>query len=175
MKSKSHTRKVHRRHRGGGYGFGGSILSDVGGAGAGNADWVSDTGKDCGAVAGRAGNNLAGGRRRRMSRRHRGGMVSNAQLADRGGQNKMGGRRYGGTHKMMTRTKTKKHIEELKKEFDAMYKAIEKRAAAAPAPRRSPRLTKKGGAYVDYAQQAPRTGYGFNGQGVAGTSDTIPY
>lgn len=172
MKSKRHTRKVHRRHRGGGYGFGGSILSDVGGAGAGNVNWVSDTGKDCGALAGRAGNDLTGGRRRRVSRK--GGMLSNAQLADRGGQNKMGGRRRGGQHKMMTRTKTKKRDEETRKEIDAMYKAIEKRAAA-PAPRRSARLTKKGGAYVDYAQQAPRTGYGFNGQGVAGTSDTIPY
>ena len=174
MKSKSYTRKVHRRHRGGGYGFGGSILSDVGGAGAGNANWVSDTGKDCGAVAGRAGNNLAGGRRRRMSRRHRGGMVSNAQLADRGGQNKMGGRRRGGQHKMMTRRKTKEHIKKMEEESEERWKAIRERAAA-PAPRRSPRLTKKGGAYVDYAQQAPRTGYGFNGQGVAGTSDTIPY
>lgn len=93
MKSRKHTKKTHRRHRGGGYGFGGSILSDAGGAGAGNALWSPDTSKDCGVVPGRAGNNLAGGRRRRMSRRHRGGMATNAQLADRGGQNKIGGRR----------------------------------------------------------------------------------
>lgn len=162
------------KHRGAGYGFGGSILSDSGGANAGNAQWDNSTGSDCAVNAARAGNGFAGGKRHR-SRRHRGGMVNNASLLNRGGQNPSGGRRSrGGQHKMMTRTKTKKRDEDTRKEFDAMYKAIKERAAAS-APRRSARLTKKGGAYVDYAQQAPRTGYGFNGQGVAGTSDTIPY
>ena len=81
-------KKAGRRtaKRGGGYGFGGSVLSDVGGPNAGNALWDSDTGKDCG-VAGRGGNNtLAGGRRRRRGkgkktvagrrRKHRGGALA---------------------------------------------------------------------------------------------------
>ena len=77
----------HRRHaltkKGGGYGFGGSVLSNVGGPNAGNALWDSDTGKECG-TGNRGGNNtLAGGRRRRHSkktagrrRKHRGGTLA---------------------------------------------------------------------------------------------------
>lgn len=63
------TRRVHRR--GGGYGFGGSILSDAGGTNAGSAQWNTTAG-ECGTgenIVNRGGNNtLAGGRRRR----HRG-------------------------------------------------------------------------------------------------------
>jgi hypothetical protein len=59
-------RKTTKRRRGGGYGFGGSILSNAAGSGAGNAMW-SKTGGECGAA--RVGNNdlppLEGGRRRR--------------------------------------------------------------------------------------------------------------
>jgi len=130
------TRRAARRHsrKGGGYGFGGSILSDAGGSNAGNAQWNNDTGKDCGAVASRGGNNLFGGRRRRRSSK-KGGMMTNAQLASRGGQNTTGGRRR---------------------------KTIRRRKH-------------RGGAYVDLAQQAPRTGYTFTGQGVAGTADTVAY
>jgi len=76
------TRKGKAR-RGGGYGFGGSVLGDAGGSNGGNAMWNSDTGKDCGAMAGRGGNNtLAGGRRRRhrktatRRRRVRGGTLA---------------------------------------------------------------------------------------------------
>jgi len=112
--ARKHTKKVagrRRRHtlkKGGGYGFGGSVLSNVGGPNAGNAVWDSDTGKDCG-VAGRGGNNtLAGGRRRRH-----------------GKGKKTAGRR-------------RRH---------------------------------RGGAM---ALQQPRTGYTFNGNGVAGTADTVP-
>ena len=95
MARKLHTTKKvkkagrrHRRHaltkKGGGYGFGGSVLSNVGGPNAGNALWDSDTAKDCG-VGDRGGNNtLAGGRRRRRSskktagrrRKHRGGTLA---------------------------------------------------------------------------------------------------
>jgi hypothetical protein len=102
------SRRHRRRHalltkKGGGYGFGGSVLSDVGGPNAGSALWNSDTSKDC-STGNRGGNNtLAGGRRRRhkgkRTRRHRGGMV---------------------------------------------------------------------------ALQQPRTGYTFDGSGVAGTADTVP-
>jgi hypothetical protein len=120
MVRKHHTKKVAGRRRrrsltqtqkrGGGYGFGGSVLSNVGGPNAGNAVWDSDTGKDCG-VAGRGGNNtLAGGRRR-----------------GRGKGKKTAGRR-----------RSRKH---------------------------------RGGAV---ALQQPRTGYTFNGSGVAGTADTVP-
>lgn len=134
MKTRHRTRRHSRKHKGAGYGFGGSLLSDAGGSNGGNAAWVSDTGADCGNVAGRAGNNLAGGRRRRRRSVKKGGQMSNASLAGRGGNNVTGGRR---------RRHTRKH--------------------------------RKGGAYVDMAQEAPRTGYGFNGSGVAGTANTIPY
>lgn len=59
---------VRRRKRiGGSYGFGGSILSNAGGANAGAAQWNKQAGECGGAdVANRGGNNtLAGGRRRR--------------------------------------------------------------------------------------------------------------
>lgn len=111
LTKKTKPSRRHRRHRrralltkkGGGYGFGGSVLSDVGGPNAGSARWDSDTSKDC-STGNRGGNNtLAGGRRRRnkdkRTRRHRGGMI---------------------------------------------------------------------------ALQQPRTGYTFNGSGVAGTADTVP-
>jgi hypothetical protein len=129
MKTRRHSRKLRK---GGGYGFGGSILSNAGGPNAGSALWDNDTGKDCSSSATRAGNGFAGGKRKsRRRKHHRGGMVSNASLNSRGGQNVAGGRRR--------------------------------------------RKTRRGGAYVDYAQVAPRAGYTFNGEGVAGTSNTIPY
>jgi hypothetical protein len=67
-----------RKQRGRGYGFGGSILSDAGGANAGNVAWNRVAG-ECG-MPDRAGNNsLAGGRRRRKqkkTRKLRGGMMA---------------------------------------------------------------------------------------------------
>lgn len=61
-----------RRHRGGSYGFGGSILSDAGGTNAGAAQWNKQAGECGGAdVANRGGNNtLAGGRRRRNNKKN---------------------------------------------------------------------------------------------------------
>jgi hypothetical protein len=81
-KRRQNTRS-RRVRRGGGYSFGGSILSDAGGANAGAALWGTNAGS-CGTggdVVNRGGNNtLAGGRRRRRQkrnkrtrRRHRGG------------------------------------------------------------------------------------------------------
>lgn len=164
MKTRRH-RRMSRKHKGGGYGFGGSIMPDAGGPGAGNVDWVSDTGKDCGAVAGRGGNNLVGGRRRRTAKR--GGQMSNAALAGRGGNNVTGGRRRrGGTHKM-----TKEQLKDLKARIEFFKN---ERLPSNTGPRRSARLAKKKGG-ADLAQTAPRTGYGFNGTGVAGTANTIPY
>lgn len=86
LKSKRGGRQS-RKHRGGSYGFGGSILGDAGGTNAGAAEWKSQGG-ECGGgaeVANRGGNNtLAGGRRRRRNkkngrktrRRHRGGKLA---------------------------------------------------------------------------------------------------
>jgi len=61
-----------RKHRGGSYGFGGSILGDAGGTNAGAAMWKTQGG-ECGGseVANRGGNNtLAGGRRRRRNKKN---------------------------------------------------------------------------------------------------------
>jgi len=71
---KQHGGKRSRRvRRGGGYGFGGSILSDAGGTNAGAAQWDTTPGS-CGTgenVANRGGNNTLAGGRRRRGRRHR--------------------------------------------------------------------------------------------------------
>ena len=108
---RKHTKKTAGRRRrrttlkrGGGYGLGGSLLSNVGGPNAGNPQWNYNMGSDCGAdLQGRGGNNnMSGGRRRRR---------------------KTGRRSY------------------------------------------------RGGSL---ALQQPRTGYTFNGSGVAGTADTVP-
>jgi hypothetical protein len=71
--ARKHTKKAGRRRRltkrGGGYGFGGSILSDAGRPNAGNSLWNNQAGSDCGAgLQGRGGNNQAGGRRRRHAK-----------------------------------------------------------------------------------------------------------
>ena len=111
---RKHTKKVagrrHRRSRtakrGGGYSFGGSLLSNAGGPNAGNVQWNNHMGSDCGAdLQGRGGNNQAGGRRR-----HRKTVAGRRRRSRRGGS---------------------------------------------------------------LALQQPRTGYTFNGSGVAGTADTV--
>ena len=119
---RKHTKKTGRRRtvkRGGGYSFGGSVLSNVGGPNAGNPQWNYNMGSDCGAdLQGRGGNNnMSGGRRRGKKtaagrRRHR--------RSYRGGSN---------------------------------------------------RVVDNGSIL---ALQQPRTGYTFNGSGVAGTADTVP-
>jgi hypothetical protein len=88
--ARKHTKKMAGRRRltrkrGGGYGFGGSILSNAGGPNAGNTLWNSNMGSDCGAdLQGRGGNNMTGARRRRYGkgkktagrrRKHRGGSM----------------------------------------------------------------------------------------------------
>ena len=89
-KSKRSVAGRRRKHRGGSYGFGGSILGDAGGTNAGAAEWKTQGGECGGAsVASRGGNNtLAGGRRRRRNkksgrkttrRRHRGGNLALTQ------------------------------------------------------------------------------------------------
>ena len=148
----------HRRktRKGGGYGFGGSILADAGGSNAGNAQWNSDTSQDCGVDANRGGNGtFAGGKRRKTRKTRRGGAVSNESLMARGGNNTIGGRRR--------KHKTRKG--------GSITAELGNRGGNGG----SRRTRKRGGAYVDLAVQAPRTGFSFNGQGVAGTADTIRY
>ena len=148
---KKHTRRHSKRRshrktrRGGGYGFGGSILSDAGGSNAGNALWTPDTSTDCGVDAYRAGNGaFAGGRRHR--RKTRGGMVSNESLDGRGGNNpSSGGRRRRG-------------------------KKSRRGGSYAPVSGTESRAVQLNPALV---QHAPRTGYTFDGSGVAGTSDPV--
>ena len=146
----------HRRktRKGGGYGFGGSILADAGGANAGNALIKSDTSQDCGVDSNRGGNGAFAGGKRRKTRR--GGAVSNESLMGRGGNNPMGGRR---------RRKTRRG--------GSITAELNNRGGNGGGRRR--RTRKRGGAYVDLAVQAPRTGYSFNGEGVGGTANTIPY
>lgn len=61
--------KRTRKQRGRGYGFGGSILAGASGSNAGNPQWNTTAGSDCG-MPNRGGNNtLAGGRRRRHRQR----------------------------------------------------------------------------------------------------------
>ena len=65
--------KTRKQRRGGGYGFGGSILgSNANSAGAGHAQWNS-TGGECGSAARGGNNTLAGGRRRRRNSKLRRG------------------------------------------------------------------------------------------------------
>lgn len=135
MKPRTHKRKLRR---GGGYGFGGSILGDQGGANAGNTLWAPDTSKDCYTGSDRGGNGrFAGGKRTKKNRKRRGGAISNASLNDRGGNHTMGGRR----------------------------RRRNRRGGNLQAYQTNPAMI----------QQAPRTGYTFDGSGVAGTANTVMY
>lgn len=139
------TRGHRRSRRGGGYGFGGSILGDDAAAGAGNALWNSDTSQDCGSGQVRPGNSdLTGGKRRRR----RGGSVTNESLLGRGGNNPTGGKRS----RRNLKKKARRTRRRLRGGMGEGYRAAS-----------------------DLAMQAPRTGYGFDGTGVAGTANTIPY
>jgi hypothetical protein len=151
--------------RGGGYGFGGSILSDAGGANAGNAQWNPDTSQDCGvdanrggngafaggalpantALSGRGGNNPAGGKRRRSAKKSRrgGGGMTTGVYANRGGN--AGGRR----RKTMKKTRKGGMLSEAQLRAGQLNPAL--------------------------VQQIPRTGYTFDGSGVAGTPDPVRY
>ena len=165
------TRRVRRHRRrtvkGGGYSFGGSILnaSDSGG---GNPLWNSNTGPpggDCGVDANRAGNGrFEGGKRSR--RRHRGGADVKVEMPgevagvhdsyNRGGQNlehssPMGGRR---------------------RQSRKVRKGRKGRSLKGGAMALNPRDTQMN---PNLVQMSPRTGWSFNGNGVGGTADTIPY
>ena len=84
---RSQSKRGGRNHRGGSYGFGGSILGDAGGTNAGAAEWKTQGG-ECGGpdVASRGGNNtLAGGRRRRRNNKKNGRKTRRRRRSYRGG------------------------------------------------------------------------------------------
>ena len=143
-----------RRHRGGGYGFGGSILDNVAGAGAGNVDW-KPTGGECGVA--RAGNNdlpslqpTVGGRRRR--RTLRGG--SNCSSTGGDAHEVMGGRR---------RRNSKRGSKRGGKRGRRTMKGGGQQLSPARYPNDS-----------TLALQQPRTGYTFTGAGAGGIADAVP-
>jgi hypothetical protein len=149
-------RRSHRKtRRGGGYGFGGSILSDAGGSNAGNALWNPDTSQDCTIDAYRGGNGAFAGGRRRKGKKTRGGQmcggqVSNESLDGRGGNNpSSGGRRRRSLRRRGGQTRG---------------------GAYAPVSGTESRAIQLNPALI---QSAPRTGYTFDGSGVAGTVDPV--
>jgi len=148
---------MKRSRRGGGYGFGGSILENQAGANAGNVEWKS-TGGECGAA--RVGNDdlpKLGGRRHRYGRTLRGGssdaaggagaMDSGVPAADQG----RGGNEYKGGRRRRNRRVSKKSLRRHGRR----------------------RSTLKGGSNT-LALQQPRASYTFNGNGAAGISDAVP-
>ena len=157
-------RRGRKARRGGGYSFEGGLL-DASAANGGNPGWGNNTGSDCGAVVGRGGNDMAGGKRgrrggaalpavpgpdpppshggtRRRRRRHRGGNAANDALTTGRGGNATGGRR--------SRRSRRRH-----------------RGGNAP-------YMGGNAQNPDLAQQVPRTNYSFGGDGVAGMINWVP-
>ena len=166
--------KKTRRHgtRGGGYGFGGSILADAGGANAGSALWDQNTGTDCGVSSDRGGNGtFAGGRRRtrRTRKTRRGGQFSNSSLAGRGGNNTAGG----GKPTQKAKKKKEAYMRRFRKRGGSITGGLNNRGGNGGSRKRG---GSRGGNGVgaDLAQMSPRSGYTFDGTGVAGTANTIP-
>jgi hypothetical protein len=161
--------KKTRRHgtRGGGYGFGGSILADAGGANAGSALWNSSTGADCGVSSDRGGNGMVtGGRRRKTRRSRRGGNVLNSSLAGRGGNNMAGG------GKSKKKKREEAYMRRFRKRGGSITAELGGRGGNGGSRKRG---GSRGGNGVgaDLAQMSPRSGYTFDGTGVAGTANTI--
>ena len=147
-RNKKHNRRT-RRKRGGSYGFGGSILGDAGGTGAGNALW-NNMGGECGAP--RIGNNveMMGGRRRKR-RTLRGG--SSCRAAEGAGVEMMGGRRRSRRKQPRRRRSSRRS----------------QRGGSEPAPFHS-----SGGSDPRMALHQPRAGYTFTGAGAGGIADAVP-
>jgi hypothetical protein len=148
-RNKKHTRRNRRKsRRGGGYGFGGSIMGDAGGTGAGNALWGKTAG-ECGAP--RDGNNveMMGGRRRKR-RTLRGG----SRVAEGAGVEMMGGRRRS-RRKQLRRRRSRRS----------------QRGGSEPAPFES---SGGRGSNPILALHQPRAGYTFTGAGAGGIADAVP-
>ena len=164
--------KKTRRHgtRGGGYGFGGSILADAGGANAGSALWNSSTGADCGVSSDRGGNGMFAGGRRRTRRSRRGGNPLNSSLAGRGGNHAGGGKPKKLTQK--AKKKKEREVRRFRKRGGSITGGLNGRGGNGGSRKRGGSRGGNGGA--DLAQMSPRSGYTFDGTGVAGTANTIP-
>ena len=147
-RNKKHTCRT-RRKRGGGYGFGGSILGDAGGTGAGNAVW-NNTGGECGAP--RVGNDspITGGRRRKR-RTLRGG--SSCRAAEGAGVEIMGGRRR-------SRRKQPRRRRSRRSQRGGEYATVEPSDGSGSDPH--------------MALQQQRAGYTFTGAGAGGIADAVP-
>ena len=165
--------KKTRRHgtRGGGYGFGGSILADAGGANAGSALWNSSTGADCGVSSDRGGNGMFAGGRRRTRRSRRGGNPLNASLYGRGGNHAGGGKPKKLTQK--AKKKKEREVRQFRKRGGSITAELGGRGGNGGSRRRGGSRGGNG-SDVDLAQMSPRTGYAFDGTGIAGTPNTIP-
>jgi hypothetical protein len=161
--------KKTRRHgtRGGGYGFGGSILADAGGANAGSALWDQNTGTDCGVSSDRGGNGTFAGGRRRTRKTRRGGNVLNSSLAGRGGNNVAGG------GKSKKKKREEAYMRRFRKRGGSITGGLNNRGGNGGSRKRG---GSRGGNDVgaDLAQMSPRSGYTFDGTGVGGTANTIP-
>lgn len=154
--TKKTMKKGGRKHRGGGYGFGGSILgNNPNSSGAGNAQWNS-TGGECGS-AGRGGNDtLAGGRRR--SRKMKGG---NSPLD------------VNESHAENDLSRLPAENQEYKATEDSKAVGGRRRRSSKKSKRRrgGKRRTMKGGTL---ALQQPRAGYSFDGSGAGGMANAVP-
>ena len=147
-----------RRHRGGGYGFGGSILDNVAGAGAGNVDWKPTSG-ECGVA--RGGNNdlaplqpVAGGRRRSRRRVGGGDPADNNNSGRGGNQAVAGGRR---------RRRNSKRGGKRRHSRRRTMKGGSQQLSPAEFP---------GGNTL--ALQQSRTSYTFDGSGYGGMANAVP-
>lgn len=189
---KKSTRR-HGKRRGGGYGFGGSILGDAGGTGAGNALW-NKMGGECGAP--RVGNNveMMGGRRRKRSLR--GG--SSHRVAEGAGVEMMGGSSPSLIEKGAGVTGEEGGVGVASNESDVVAgrggnqlmtagrRRSRRKHPRRRSSRRRSRRSRRGGAYAPVepsggpgsdprmALQQPRAGYTFTGDGAGGIADAVP-
>jgi ribosomal protein S18 len=144
--------------KGGGYGFGGSILNQSA-PNAGNAMWTPESGAtingpyggDCSKDNYRGGNNMTGG----------------SDDYKRGGNNPvgsvLGGRRRKSRKAKKTRRTKRRHTRR------------RRMMGGNPADYQSDVTLRAYQTNPAMIQHSPRTGYSFDGEGVAGTADTIPY
>ena len=136
--------------RGGGYSFAGGLFGNntTDGRG-GNPGWSNDTGKDCGAVAGRGGNDMMGGRRRRR----RGGMVPDPPPSHGGRRTRRRRHRGGADNASLT----------LNRGQGGGRRRTRRRGG-----------NRGGNGNPDLAQQVPRANYSFQGSGERGIPNYAP-